>query len=83
MTYSTAEINSPSSSAIPSEDDVRAAGVTTADELLRQALDLLGQRLLTGGEFDAAVEDYERRVAGGQPYEDTVDREELRRRYGV
>jgi len=83
MTYSTAEINSPGSSMVPSDDDVRAAGVMTADELLRQALELLGQRLRPIGEFDAAVDEYERRVVEGEPYEDTVDREEFRRRFGV
>ena len=33
--------------------------------------------------FGSAVEDYEQRLADGRPYEDTVDREGFRRRYGV
>lgn len=35
------------------------------------------------GRYDEAVRDHERRVAEDRPYEDAIDREEFRRRYGV
>lgn len=83
MTLSSAEIKSPMIQATTSEDEVRSAGTTTAAELLQQALAVLGQGLLRIGQFDGTVADYERRVAQDEPYEDTLDREEFRRRYGV
>lgn len=80
---STADVNSPAILMATSDDDVKSAGMKTADELFRQALQILGRPEREAGEFTAAVQDYVRRVAEGDPYEDTVDREEFRRRYGV
>ena len=82
MTYSTAELNEPAGSVIPSDEEVHAAGIKTAAQLLDEALELLGQRW-HGAEFDDDVADYEQRLAENRPYENTVDREEFRRRYGV
>ena len=83
MTYSTTDANSPAIRITSSDEDVRSAVTTTADELLRQALEILGRPQRPVGEFAAAVKDYQRRVAEGNPYEDTIDREEFRRRFGV
>lgn len=57
--------------------------VPNPDPAARRIVRAVFRRHAEEGLARAAVIDYERRVAEERPYEDAVDREEFRRRYGV
>jgi hypothetical protein len=82
VTYTTEDPRAPLHEAL-TEEDVFAVLASTAADVVAQVAEILGYGIPAGGEFDDEVANYERRVAEGQPYENTVDREEFRRRFGV